>query len=89
MEDLLGERTTFVIAHRLSTVTHADRIFVIDQGRIQDSGTHEELLSRPGLYRDLFLEQYGRVKIGRDILSASAEATGETPCEVRTQGSVA
>ncbi|MHC5056646.1 MAG: ABC transporter ATP-binding protein, partial [Planctomycetota bacterium] len=43
MEELLGERTTFVIAHRLSTVTNADRIYVIDQGRIQDSGTHEEL----------------------------------------------
>jgi len=89
MVELLGERTTFVIAHRLSTVTNADRIYVIDQGRIQDSGTHEDLLSRPGLYRDLFLEQYGRVKIGRDILSAAAEATGDTPGEVPRSESVA
>jgi len=89
MVELLGERTTFVIAHRLSTVTNADRIFVIDQGRIQDAGTHEELLSRPGLYRDLFLEQYGRVKIGRDILSAAAEATGDTPEDRARSESVA
>jgi len=71
LEELMKGRTTFVIAHRLSTVTRADRIFVIDEGRLVDSGSHEELLARPGLYRKLFLEQYGRVKIGREILAAS------------------
>ena len=68
---LLEGRTTFVIAHRLSTVTSANLIYVIDQGRILDCGTHEELLSRPGLYQRLFLEQYGRVKVGSDILAAA------------------
>jgi ABC-type multidrug transport system fused ATPase/permease subunit len=75
LEQIMEGRTTFVIAHRLSTVTHADRILVIDYGRILDSGTHEELLARPGLYRRLFLEQYGRVKIGRDILASCAPVT--------------
>ncbi|MHC4251441.1 MAG: ABC transporter ATP-binding protein [Planctomycetota bacterium] len=89
MEDLLGERTTFVIAHRLSTVTNADRIYVIDQGCIQDSGTHEELLSRPGLYQKLFLEQYGRVKIGRDILASSAPATDDGPSGIERPEPVA
>jgi len=46
-------RTTLVIAHRLSTVEGADRIIVMDQGRIVESGTHAELLSRGGLYAAL------------------------------------
>ncbi len=46
-------RTTLVIAHRLSTVEGADRILVMDQGRIVESGTHRELLARGGLYAAL------------------------------------
>jgi subfamily B ATP-binding cassette protein MsbA len=53
LERLLAGRTTFVIAHRLSTVRRADRILVLEGGRIVQSGTHAELLSRPGLYRRL------------------------------------
>jgi ABC-type multidrug transport system fused ATPase/permease subunit len=73
---LLEGRTTFVIAHRLSTVTGADRIYVIDYGRILDCGTHEELLGRPGLYQRLFLEQYGRVKVGSGIIAEAARENG-------------
>jgi len=48
-----GERTVFVIAHRLSTIRQADRIFVIEDGTITQRGTHTELLSQDGLYREL------------------------------------
>jgi subfamily B ATP-binding cassette protein MsbA len=51
-------RTTLVIAHRLSTVRRADRILVLDRGRLVESGTHAELLTRNGLYRRLHDMQY-------------------------------
>jgi subfamily B ATP-binding cassette protein MsbA len=57
-EKLMKNRTAIVIAHRLSTVVNADRILVMEQGRIVDSGRHEELLARPGLYRDLYRLQF-------------------------------
>ena len=50
---LMKNRTTLVIAHRLSTIEHADRILVLDQGRIVESGTHAELLSAGGYYANL------------------------------------
>jgi subfamily B ATP-binding cassette protein MsbA len=58
MEKLMRNRTALVIAHRLSTVVNANRILVMDHGRIVDSGRHEELLAREGLYRDLYQLQF-------------------------------
>jgi subfamily B ATP-binding cassette protein MsbA len=56
--NLMKDRTTLVIAHRLSTVRRADRIVVLDRGRIVEEGTHRELLTRQGLYRRLHDMQY-------------------------------
>ena len=58
LTNLMKDRTTLVIAHRLSTVRRADRIVVLDGGRIVEEGTHAELLTRRGLYRRLHDMQY-------------------------------
>ena len=58
LENLMRARTTLVIAHRLSTIISADKISVFDDGRIVDSGRHEELIKRGGIYRDLFEKQF-------------------------------
>lgn len=54
LEKLMKGRTTLVIAHRLSTIKHADRIVILDKGRIADIGTHEELISRNNTYMKLY-----------------------------------
>ena len=51
---LLKGRTSFVIAHRLSTITNADKIVVIEGGKIVEQGTHTELLTKQGVYYDLY-----------------------------------
>ncbi|MEX1048492.1 MAG: ABC transporter ATP-binding protein, partial [Akkermansiaceae bacterium] len=51
LERLMAGRTSLVIAHRLSTVRHADKILVFNHGRIVESGSHDELLARDGTYR--------------------------------------
>ena len=60
LAEALTGRTALVIAHRLSTIQAADQILVIDDGRIVERGTHAELVSREGLYRELYLTQYSR-----------------------------
>jgi len=57
IESLLAGRTVFIIAHRLSTVQHADKIVVLDQGRVAAVGRHRELMAQPGLYRELMTLQ--------------------------------
>jgi subfamily B ATP-binding cassette protein MsbA len=58
LSNLLRDRTALVIAHRLATVRRADRIIVLESGRVVESGTHDELLTRPGLYRRLHEMQF-------------------------------
>ncbi len=59
IDHLMTSRTTLVVAHRLSTITNADRILVIDHGRIVECGAHEQLLERRGLYHRLYTMQFG------------------------------
>ena len=56
---LKQNRTTLVIAHRLSTVESADRIIVVEAGRVVESGTHDELMARQGHYEALYRMQFG------------------------------
>ncbi len=58
LDELMGDRTVIVIAHRLSTVRNADRIAVLDGGRLVEQGTHAELLERGGLYSRLYSMQF-------------------------------
>jgi subfamily B ATP-binding cassette protein MsbA len=58
LRTVMQGRTTFIIAHRLSSVVEADRILVVHDGQIVDTGPHRELVLRPGIYRDTFEEQF-------------------------------
>lgn len=57
LDKIANDRTTVVIAHRLSTVTDADEIIVLDGGEIKERGTHANLLTRNGLYADMWTRQ--------------------------------
>ncbi len=67
LENLMKNRTTLVIAHRLSTIKKADRIIVMDKGRILESGTHRELYENGGLYKKLYELQFS----GHDVRESS------------------
>ncbi len=58
IKTLFSGRTSIVIAHRLSTIEHADKILVIDEGKIVEEGTHTELLEKKGVYYNLYLKQF-------------------------------
>ena len=59
LADLMKNRTTFVIAHRLSTIRDADSVIVLDQGRIVEHGTHDDLSTQNGHYRRIYDLQFG------------------------------
>ena len=64
LQRLIPDRTTLVIAHRLSTVEHADQVLVLDAGRLVEQGTHAELLARGGLYAHLHRMQFRETEAG-------------------------
>ena len=59
LKKISDERTVFIIAHRISSIIHADQILVLDNGRIVERGTHEQLLAKKGYYSTVFHHQYG------------------------------
>ncbi len=73
LEEVMAGRTTFIIAHRLSTVRQVDRIVVLDGGRLVESGTHAELYARGGVYRDLCDHQY--FETGPEAAASAGETT--------------
>ena len=54
LKEKMGNTTTILISHRITTLMQADRILVLDNGRVADIGTHEELISRKGIYQDIY-----------------------------------
>ena len=71
LDNLMVGRTSFMIAHRLSTIRDADLILVVNHGELVEQGTHEELLSNDGLYRQLHTAQVGRRRT--PVLTAPGE----------------
>ena len=65
-------RTTFIIAHRLSTVKHADQLIVLNKGNIVERGTHEELVEKDGLYAKMYQSQM-REEYTHEVLKNSKE----------------
>jgi len=77
-------RTTFVIAHRLSTVRRADLILVMDKGRIVERGTHDELLAKGGLYKEIHDLQLMQRDSFAEEMSEIEPILGEKPAHENT-----
>jgi len=70
LEHLMQNRTTFIIAHRIQSVMNADLILVFDKGEIVQKGTHEELMNKSGMYRDIFdIQTRIEVELEKEISS--------------------
>jgi ATP-binding cassette subfamily B protein len=78
LAELAAGRTTLVIAHRLATVHDADRIVVVDDGRIVEQGRHQELLARDSVYRRLHEAQFGPAGSDAATPAAGAEPAAAT-----------
>jgi ATP-binding cassette subfamily B protein len=67
IETLLGSRTSFVVAHRLSTIRNADRILVIEGGKIAEQGNHAALMAKRGKYYDLYMGHTAQINLNRSL----------------------
>ena len=65
LEKLMKGRTTIMVAHRLSTIQHADNIILLSHGEILEQGTHQELLHKKGRYYNLYTLQYNKEQLQR------------------------
>jgi ATP-binding cassette, subfamily B, multidrug efflux pump len=84
LDTLMEGRTTFVIAHRLSTVRRADLILVMDKGRIVERGTHDELLAKGGLYKEIHDLQLMQRDSFAEEMSEIEPILGEKPAHENT-----
>ncbi len=81
LKEKMGSATTILISHRITTLMQADRILVLDNGRVADLGTHEELIARPGIYRDIYEIQMNNAD--RELLQKAAAGCKSTATESR------
>ena len=83
LDDLTADRTTFAIAHRLSTIKDADKIVVLEDGRIVERGTHDELLDDDGLYAHLWGVQAGEIdELPEEFVERAARRRSQVDAEV-------
>ncbi len=73
LKEKMGSATTILISHRITTLMQADRILVLDEGKVADIGTHEELISREGIYKDIYQIQMNNAD--RELLRQSTDST--------------
>lgn len=78
LKEKMGSATIILISHRITTLMQADQILVLDQGKVADIGTHEQLISREGIYQDIYQIQMNNAD--RELLRQVSE---EQPTESR------
>jgi ATP-binding cassette subfamily B protein len=82
LDELTADRTTFAIAHRLSTIKDADTIVVVEDGRIVERGTHEQLLAEDGLYANLWAVQAGEIdELPREFIERAAKRRSQVDAD--------